>query len=319
MHLSGRVFWIEVAGGAAALTALAAAGFWWALTGIVRERKEQIVPPLTGKPVAAALDMVSPLNLALRKEGTEFNSSVPVGAILRQTPPAGTKVREGKVIRVVVSQGGETMFVPNLSGLPLRNAEMLLRQGQLLLGEVTESYSLRMEKGMVLSQEPKAESSVERNSIVNVLISGGAPPEGITLVPDFNRKDVSEATAWAGARSVELVVQKDATSLFAYGVVLAQDPAPDTVLPPEGKMEVTISANAKAGASSVRSVRYEVPQGSSDNHVRVVLVDPHGERELFNGLRAPGSKVDLEVPIAKAGGARLKVFLNGILVEERPL
>jgi len=65
-------------------------------------------------------------------------------------------------------------------------------------------------------------------------------------------------------------------------------------------------------------LRYEIPQGSSESLVRIVMVDQHGERELFNGLRQPGSKVDLQVP--KAGGAvRVMIYLNGILVEEKDL
>jgi hypothetical protein len=47
------------------------------------------------------------------------------------------------------------------------------------------------------------------------------------------------------------------------------------------------------------------------------MVDKYGERELFNGLRKPGSKI--EVPVQSAGGARMKIYLNGILVEERDL
>jgi hypothetical protein len=48
------------------------------------------------------------------------------------------------------------------------------------------------------------------------------------------------------------------------------------------------------------------------------VVDQYGERELFNGTRPPGSKIDVPVPDAGAG-ARMKIFLNGILVEERDL
>lgn len=295
--------------------------FRWGIEGALHSRKVQIVPDMKGKSIPAALDMVSPLGFSLRKDRAEFDNSVPIGAILRQTPSAGTKAREGKIIRVVVSQGGETVFVPNLAGLPLRNAEMLLRQSQLLLGEVSESYSLKMDKGMVLSQSPKSETSVERNAPVNLVISGGQPPEGVILMPDFLRKNVSEAQSWAGEAGVQVVVAKDPNSLFPYGMILEQDPAPDAVLSQGGKVRLTVSGRAKsdAGVTAQRSFRYEVPQGGTDNHVRILIVDQYGERELFNGLRPPGSKVDLEVPQHEVGQARMKVYLNGILVEERDL
>ena len=293
--------------------------FNWAMEGIIHYRREVVAPDLTGKPVSAALDLLSPLNLALRKEGEEFNDSVPIGSILRQIPPAGTTVREGKAVRIVVSQGGETIFVPNVVGLPVRNAEMLLRQRQLQLGEVSESYSLRTDKGMVLSQDPKGESSVDKNALVNVVVSAGKPPPGIILMPDFRQKNLSEAQPWASGLALTLKVSTDATSLFPNGSILTQDPAPDAVVTTGSKIELTVSGRPKtfSGASQMKSLHYELPQGSSESLVRIVVIDPYGEREIFNGLRAPGSKIDLAIP--DTGTSRVRIFVNAILVEEREL
>ncbi|MCX5788213.1 MAG: PASTA domain-containing protein [Elusimicrobia bacterium] len=315
----GEVRTWEVVFSAAALAAFAVFALRWGAEGLVHNRKVQIVPDLKGKPVSAALDLLAPVNLALRKEGEEFNNAVPIGAILRQNPPPGTKVREGKILRVVVSQGGETVFAPVVTGLPLRNAESLLRQSQLLLGEVSEAYSLKYEKGTVMTQDPKSEASVERNSMVNVVVSGGAPPAGVVLMPDFLRKDLAAAEGWATQNNFSVTVVKDFGALFPYGVILAQEPAPDAALSADQKVKLTISGRTKTAAGTpTKTIRYEVSQGSSDSLVRIVVVDQYGEREVFNGMRPPGSKIDLPVPDTGAG-ARMKVFLNGILVEEKDL
>ncbi len=315
---NNQIRWLEIAGVSTLLVLFAFYMFRWGLEGAVHNRKPQIVPDLKGKSISAALDMISPLNLAMRKEGVEFNSNVPIGTVLRQIPPAGTKVREGKVLRVVISQGGEAVFVPTLTGLPLRNAEMLLRENQLALGQTTESYSLQVEKGMVLSQDPKPESSVGRDSAVNIVISGGPPPGSVVLMPDFLRKDVGTATAWAEQSGVRLIVTKDMGSLFPYGVVLSQTPQADAVVGADAKVRLTISGNVRAGSTGKgeRTFHYAVPQGSSDSQVKITIEDQSGERELFNGLRAPGSKVDVGVPSA-GKQARVRVYLNGILVEEQ--
>ncbi|MFH1725611.1 MAG: PASTA domain-containing protein [Elusimicrobiota bacterium] len=310
---------IEVVGTLALLAVFGFFMFLWGIEGIVHNRAVQIVPDITGKSIQGALDALAPLKLALMKDSSEFNSAVPISSILRQRPPAGTKVREGKAIRVVVSQGGETVFTPSIAGLPLRNAEMMLRQSQLILGEVTESYSLRLDKGLVLSQDPQAESSVERNSLANVVVSAGPPPEGIVLMPDLPRKNVAEASQWASSVGVPLTIEKDPSSLFPYGTILAQDPQSDAVVTEDTQVKLTISGRPSDGGDSATMVsfQYQVPQGSSESLVRIVMVDQHGERELFNGLRVPGSKIDLAIP--EGGHARMKIFLNGILVEERDL
>jgi serine/threonine-protein kinase len=292
----------------------------WGLEGVIHGRKTQTVPDLKGRSISSALDVIAPLNLGLRKGGIEFDSGVPISSVLRQDPPAGTVVREGKIIKVVVSQGGETVLTPSIVGLPLRNAEMMLRQAQLSLGEVSESYSLKLEKGMVIGQEPKAEASVERSALVNVVVSGGQPPAGLTLMPDFQRKNISEAREWAASNSVQASETKDLTALFPFGTILAQVPAPDAQIKPDTKIAFTISGRqgkTDAAPAATKTFHYELAQGGSESLVRIVVVDKYGERELFNGLRKPGSKIDL--PLQQAGSARVKIFVNGILVEERDL
>ncbi|MFA6316545.1 MAG: PASTA domain-containing protein [Elusimicrobiota bacterium] len=292
----------------------------WSLESVIHSRKTVTVPELRGKSLTAALDLLAPANLGLKKDGTEFDDKVPVDAVLRQMPPAGTVVREGKLIRVTVSHGGVTVFVPNILGMPLRNAEMLLRQGQLMLGERSETYSLSAEKGVVLSQSPGPEASVERESLVDVVVSGGPPPNGVVLMPDFNRKDMAEAMSWAAAAGIQVRVSTDTTSLFPYGVILSQSPKPDTVVGAEARITITISGRKKGPreGTAARTFHYEVSQGASESLVRIVIADKFGEREIFNGLRKPGSKIDLPIQDV-AGGGRVKIFLNGVLVEERDL
>jgi eukaryotic-like serine/threonine-protein kinase len=309
---------LEAAGTIGLVLVAAYLSLSWALEGVIHSRKTQTVPDLKGRSIASALDALAPLNIGLRKTGTEFDASVPIASVLRQDPPAGTIVREGKTVRVVVSQGGQTVLTPLLTGLPLRNAEMMLRQSQLALGEVSEAYSLKQDKGTVLSQDPKPESSVERDAMVNIVVSGGPPPNGVALMPDFLRKTVDEAQSWASGAGVRLEVKTDSSSLFPAGTVLTQTPAADAVLSPDAKVALLVSGRkGSAPALSAKTFKYELPLSGSESQVRIVGVDKYGERELFNGLRKPGTKI--EVPIQETGGARVKIYLNGILVEERDL
>ncbi|NLO91950.1 MAG: PASTA domain-containing protein [Elusimicrobia bacterium] len=292
----------------------------WAFKALIHNRTEVAVPDLRRKSAMASLELLSQKNLALRKEGEEFDSSVPVGAVIRQVPVPGTVVREGKIVRVWFSQGGEAVFAPNLVGLPLRSAELLLRQSQLLLGEVSESYSLTNEKGSVMSQDPLPDESLNKNAMISVVVSAGQPPSGIILMPDLTQKTVDEAQLWASQAKAQLVVTDDTASLFPNGTVLSQKPRPDTVVTKDSRVEISVSRRKDAGQSSgaeMRRIHYEVAQGSSQSQIRITVLDQAGEREVFNGLRAPGSKIDLSVP--RGGPAKVRIFVNGMLVEEREL
>ncbi len=308
------------------LALLALVGYFslnWALKAVIHSNEVATVPDITKKPVMAALDMISPKGLSIQKQGEEFDPEVPVGCIIRQQPVAGTEVRRGKIIRVWLSQGGESVFAPNLVGLPLRNGELLLRQNQLMLGEVSESYSLRFAKGLVTSQDPKADESLAKNALVNVVVSAGAPPSEVKLVPDFRQKTLTEAKQWASDNSIDISVKEDAGSIFPDNTVIAQDPSPDEVVPAGQSLSVTISRKSGAAAKaqskeSVHRIQYRVTDGGSQQKkIKISLTDAGGEREIFNGLRMPGSDIDLTAP--RRGPAMVRIFVNGTQVDEREM
>ena len=296
-------------------------GYWlygWLAEAVIHNKPEVIVPDITGKSSVNALQVLSENKLSVYIEKYEFKESEPIGTVIKQLPGVGTTVREGKTIRITVSKGGESVFTPTLSGLSLRNAELLLRQNQLSLGEVSEGYSMRVEKGTVLSQDPKPETSVSKNTMVNVKVSAGAPPSGILMMPDFLQKDREAVAAWASKNDVKVNYAEDPKSAFPKGTVFAQSPDPDTLLDGKSKVKVTVSAKkGEVSAEGEYNIKYEVSSTGSQRSIRIVSIGKEGEREVFNGLRDPGSKVDISIP--KKDLVKIRIFVNGILVEERPV
>ncbi|MBR2504774.1 MAG: PASTA domain-containing protein, partial [Elusimicrobiaceae bacterium] len=165
----------------------------WVLGALVHTRQEVQVPDITQKPVTTALDSLATVNLALKQAGVEFAEGVPPGSVLRQIPSAGSTVREGRVIRVWISQGDEMVFVPSVEGLDLRAAQLAIRQAGLQVEKVENAFSLTVEKGLIISQKPKADSMLTRGDKVVLTLSNGQPPASVILVPDFRNKKLAEA------------------------------------------------------------------------------------------------------------------------------
>lgn len=218
--------------------------FQWTMAAIVHHRPVRSVPDLKGKSVLESLELLSQANLALKKDGEQFDSSTPAGTVLEQNPAAGSKVREGKIVRVTVSQGGEKVLVPSLAGLELREAEIQLRQKNLALGELSEIYSLRFAQNRVVSQDPEPNGVAEKNSLVSLTVSKGSPPEGTLLVPDFTSKPLEEAQKWAKSHKVEIssVVQESSLQ-GSPGTVLRQDPRADSVLNKSASLKLVVVSN----------------------------------------------------------------------------
>lgn len=213
---------------AAALATLLA--IHWAVSGFLHARQIVVVPDLTGKTLEQALDILAPLKLALAKEAVQVDENSPPGSILRHSPPAGLRVREGKTVRVTLSSGGQVVFVPDMVQVTLTEAQNRLRAAGLSLGAVTQVFSLQNENGQVVDQTPNAGVVVRPNAMVDLKVSKGAPPEGVVLMPDFINQPLSAARQWSEDRKISPDVKEEMTSAFASGSVIRQTPAPDAAV-----------------------------------------------------------------------------------------
>ena len=116
---SHRSVWIVVLLMLFFLVALIFVSADWVMGALVHTRQEVTVPDITNKPITTALNSLASVNLALKQAGVEYAEGVPPGSVLRQIPSAGTTVREGRIIRVWISQGDEMVFVPSVTDLEM--------------------------------------------------------------------------------------------------------------------------------------------------------------------------------------------------------
>jgi serine/threonine-protein kinase len=289
----------------------------WAVSGFLHSRKNVTVPDLVGKNLEQALDLLSPQGLGLTKEAVQFDENSPPGAILRQSPPAGLQVREGKIVRVTLSSGGQVLFIPDLTAVTLTEAQNRLRAAGLALGAVTQVYSIEKPAGMVIEQNPASNGVAHRNAMVDLRVSKGPPPEGTVLMPDFINRPFTLARQWAEDQRISPDVKEELTAAFLPGLVIRQTPAPDSTVSEKTAIHFVVARSSSAQSQDVVMVRYQVPEGSDRVTVRVVLRDDGGEREVYSSSQGGGSVV--EVPVSPQGASRARIFVNGVLVEERPL
>ena len=110
---------------------LASAAFLSALTAmrIAIEGRQVKMPDVVGRNVIEAEHTLSPDGLGLRIEDRVF-SDYAENVIVRQSPPAGLRVKVGERAHVVVSLGPQRVIIPDLRSASLRTARIqLLREG----------------------------------------------------------------------------------------------------------------------------------------------------------------------------------------------
>ena len=118
---------------------------------------------------------------------SRHDETVEAGVVIEQNPAAGSLIWPGSSVRVVVSEGQETVMMPSLLELTRAEAVSELEARGLKLETVVLEIS-EAPPGTVISQEPKANEWVAPGTGVELHISGESAP-----VPELTGKTLSEA------------------------------------------------------------------------------------------------------------------------------
>ena len=178
------------------------------------------VPNVTGISQAEALSR-------LQQDGflvtTFFESSdtVPAGDVIRTEPTFGTMVEEGFTIEVYVSSGPEEIEVPPVVGQTRAEAERLITEAGLTVGQVTERADATFAEGIVIEQDPAQGVRVGVDAPVNLVVSTG--PETV-VVPNVVNLSEREATAQLQALGLLVRVQDEYSDTVAQDLVIRSDP-----------------------------------------------------------------------------------------------
>lgn len=282
------------------------------MNALLHSRPEVVVPELEKRGIMDALAEASSIDLSVIQDGVEFDESFPAGTILRQQPPAGMKVRAGRTIHVVLSKGGEVVFIPDVIGSAIAEAQSRLAVDGLQLGAVNEVYTNDAKAGSVINQEPSSGTVVTRGALVDVVVSKGAPPLGSVAPPDFTGRSIEEVRTWAEKNGVRVKISENPKAVGRAGAVVKQDPV-------EGQpvLQGVIDVEIVPLVSSERGFRfsYKIPEDRGDVRVRIRARGNRGEYEVYKGNHHGGDLI--EVPMDIQSTTRVRIYLNDELEEER--
>ncbi|NDE72290.1 MAG: PASTA domain-containing protein, partial [Actinobacteria bacterium] len=174
---------------------------------IVSKGKERYdIPDLKGLAQDAAVGVLTKTNLTLGDVQEEFSAEIPLGYIIRTTPPAGEKVKRNSQVSIVVSKGIEQVALADYKG----------KTGEQALNELTDAgfdvqsqyvFSEDLPAGVVISQTPGA-GNADKGAKITLIISKGSE---FVYVP--NLFAMSEAKAVGMLKDLQLkpVVKKVGT------------------------------------------------------------------------------------------------------------
>jgi eukaryotic-like serine/threonine-protein kinase len=131
-----------------------------------------VVPDVTGK---SESDATSQLKKAGFKVSTssEYSDSVKSGRVSSQNPSGGGSYPKGSTVTIIISNGPNTVKVPDVIGQLESDAKKAISDAGL---KATVKYELHTSSGAVIDQDPKKPTEVKLGSTVTITVDGNPPP-----------------------------------------------------------------------------------------------------------------------------------------------
>ncbi|MDF3297125.1 Stk1 family PASTA domain-containing Ser/Thr kinase [Streptomyces tropicalis] len=193
------------------------AGVWYINSGQFTK-----VPPLLAKSEAQARQRLSAAGLDVRQVRHAYSDTVARGTVISTDPTPGARIRSNDAVTLTVSDGPETVRVPDVRGERLEAARARLRKQGLEPGMVTRRFSDSVQRGSVIGTDPAAGTDRRAGSAIALTVSKGAPVD----VPDVTGESLDEARSDLTDAGLKVrVAPGQVTSEFDRGQVARQTPA----------------------------------------------------------------------------------------------
>ncbi|GAB3265873.1 Stk1 family PASTA domain-containing Ser/Thr kinase [Nocardioides dilutus] len=183
------------------------------------------LPKLKGLTVDQAQDKILDTQMAYGKTIEEFSETVPPGIVINSDPKAGTTLRPGAIVDLIVSKGPRPIPVGDWVGKDADRAQRVLERRGLRV-ERTAEYNDDVASGLVIAQDPPG-GTLFKNDTVALRVSLG--PE-LVEVPNVVASGVESATATLQGLGFEVVVT-EAPGYLGLGFVFSMDPDAGSEIP----------------------------------------------------------------------------------------
>ena len=182
------------------------------------------VPDVTGKTLPKARDQLRDAGLHVGKVKKEYDERIDEGLVVRQSVDGDAEAPIGSDIDLVISKGPTPVPVPKVVGLEQSDATAAL-EGEGFIVSVSEEFSERVDKGVVISQTPARGTDYQPGNSVSIVVSKGPPEFAMPSVVGMSRDGALDKL-----RSLGLLVDVSIVPGHAGAQVVFQEPAAGSIV-----------------------------------------------------------------------------------------
>lgn len=231
-YIKSRPLWIHFLIAIAAIILMVLI-FLLSLNWITKHGEYNTVPAVVGKNINDVQKFLGEKGFEVIIQDSVFYDSLPPGAVIRQVPEADDVVKINRTIYVTINRFiPPNIEMPNLLGSSYRNAEMVLKNLGLRIGDT--SYRFDFAKNSVLEQLYNGATiapgtKIRVGSAVSLILGSGLGDEEMKI-PDLIGMTYEEAKILVEAQGLVLGARtfnqgvRDSATAFIY----RQSPEPKT-------------------------------------------------------------------------------------------
>jgi serine/threonine-protein kinase len=156
------------------------------------------VPKVTGLTQAEATAALTQVKL-VPKVVPKVDANATPGTVILQDPASGVSAHEGDTVTITVAKAPRQIPVPSVVSQTVPEAKATLKTAGLTLGTQTQAASDTVPAGQIISQDPTADTKVDPNTPVNVVVSTG---QAQVSVPDVTCFSYGHAKAVLGQNNL---------------------------------------------------------------------------------------------------------------------
>lgn len=209
---------------------------------ITRHGDEFELPDYTGQKLLEEAQFgLQDLHLKYKISSEEYSPGVEKGIILNQFPIPGTKVKENRVVKFVISKGQKLIPIPEMAGLSVRQAILNLETSGLILGEIAWAFSDTLPEKVVVFSYPNAGIEIPMGTSVNLMVNRGRA-SNFTYMPKAIGLTIDEARTIIEDKALKVgVVTYRVDENYLPETVLEQSEAEGTELDVGTEIDLVVS------------------------------------------------------------------------------
>ncbi|GMG97189.1 Stk1 family PASTA domain-containing Ser/Thr kinase [Tepidimicrobium xylanilyticum] len=287
--------------------------------------KEVVVPDLVGLHIDRAKEEAEKLGLNVEVANEVYSSEFNKDEVVNQMTEAGTKVKEGYIIKVAISKGRNLVKVPNLINRNINEIDSILKDSSLSEGLVEYEYSDNVAENIIINQDPAPYTEVEEGTKINLIVSQG-PEKKIVVMPKLVGQSENEAKNALIAYGLALdQIVREPNNEYEEGIVFWQSIEPGNEIETNTAITLYVSSGPSARGEEpepeekdkeIPFVMTLTPSVEDDEvEIKIVRVQDGNRKDVYNKIhKVDGSSI--EIPLEGKVDAVFEIYYDGIYIDE---